>query len=198
MPCFAVEPLPDAPFGGFFPAIRSSTTACRCRPARPCRGRWRCSNRDRTHRFWWQLRCAHLSTAAAAIVRHCSNDACGREHFPRVVSPVVIMAVERGEILRRSHHFAGRVFSALALVSWMPASAEQARHREIFRGKPPWRSATRVASQPWLFIRADARASRPSGLAVRSSATRATEDAAFFHVDRLPKTFRFSSTRRSG
>lgn len=132
-----------------------------------------------------------------AIVRVCSNEACRREHYPRV-SPVVIVAVERGEeiLLGRSPHFPPGMYSTLAGFVDAGESAEAAVHREIFE-----ETGLRVAnlryltSQPWPF---------PHSLMLGYVADYAggeitvaadeLEDAAFFHVDRLPATLPGPST----
>lgn len=196
MPCFAVELPLDAPFGGFFGDPKRLYDSLPLPARTPLSRALEVLEWDRTHRFCGSCG-APTEHRGAAIVRHCSNDACGREHFPRV-SPVVIMAVERGEeiLLGRSHHFPPGVYSVLAGFVDAGESAEQAVHREIFEETAlAIRDVRYFASQPWPF---------PHSLMLGFQAEwaggeiacdpREIEDAAFFHVDRLPKTFRFSST----
>lgn len=132
-----------------------------------------------------------------AIVRRCSNPACRREHYPRV-SPVVIVAVERGEeiLLGRSPHFAPGMYSTLAGFVDAGETAEAAVHREIFE-----ESGLRVghlryfSSQPWPFphsLMLGFQADYVDGEI--NIAQDELEDVAFFHVDRLPAVLPRSST----
>jgi NAD+ diphosphatase len=85
--------------------------------------------------------------------RRCSAADCGREHYPRV-SPVVIVAVERGSeiLLGRSPHFPPGLYSALAGFVDAGESAEQAVHREIHEETGLRIGALRYfASQAWPF-----------------------------------------------
>lgn len=126
------------------------------------------------------------------IARLCSNDACAREHFPRV-SPVVIMAVERGPeiLLGRSPHFAPGLYSTLAGFVDAGESAEDAVQREVFEETGLHvRNLCYVASQPWPFPHAlmlGYRAEYAGGEIV--CAVDEIEDARFFHVDHLPPVF---------
>ncbi len=124
-------------------------------------------------------------------VRRCSNSGCGRDHYPKI-SPVVIIAVERGPeiLLGRSHHFVQGMYSTLAGFVDAGESAEEAIHRELFE-------ETRISvanlryfgSQPWPF---------PHSLMLGYHADYADgeivcdpeeiEDAAFFRADKLPDT----------
>lgn len=145
---------------------------------------------DRSHRFCGACGSPTVQPGRA-IVRRCTNPDCRREHYPRV-SPVVIVAVERGEeiLLGRSPHFPPGMYSTLAGFVDAGESAEAAVHREIREetglsvGPPRY-----FASQPWPF---------PHSLMLAFQADYAggemaidpeeIEDAAFFHVDRLPAT----------
>lgn len=196
LPCYAVDLPLHAPFGGNFGEPR------RLYEALPPRGRNALSRAlevlewDRSHRF-----CGHCGAPTErrkqAIVRHCTNERCAREHFPRV-SPVVIMAVERGEeiLLGRSHHFPPGIYSALAGFVDAGESAEDAVHREIFEETGlKIRDVRYFASQPWPFphsLMLGFQATYDSGDIV--CAPDEIDDAAFFHVDQLPKTFRYRST----
>jgi NAD+ diphosphatase len=151
---------------------------------------------DRSHRFCGVCG-APTAQETAAIVRHCTNPACRREHYPRV-SPVVIVAVERDEeiLLGRSPHFVPGMYSALAGFVDAGETVEAAVHREIFE-----ESGLRVgnlryfSSQPWPFphslmlgfqadfVDGDIRIARDE-----------LEDVDFFHVDRLPAVLPGPST----
>jgi len=143
---------------------------------------------ERSHRFCGACG-APTSQPGAAIVRVCSNADCRREHYPRV-SPVVIVAVERGEeiLLGRSPHFAPGLYSTLAGFVDAGEAAEAAVYREIFEESGLTITNVRYfASQPWPFphslmlgFQADYAAGE------LSVAADELEDAAFFHVDRLP------------
>ena len=126
---------------------------------------------------------------AQAIVRVCRNAQCRREHYPRV-SPVVIVAVERGQeiLLGRSPHFAPGMYSTLAGFVDAGESVEAAVHREIREESGLTVANLRYfGSQPWPF---------PHSLMLGFTADYAggelrlddqeLEDAAFFHIDRLP------------
>jgi NAD+ diphosphatase len=143
---------------------------------------------ERSHQF-----CGACGTPTmqrgSAIVRVCSNQACRREHYPRV-SPIIIVAVERGPeiLLGRSPHFVAGLYSTLAGFVDAGESAEAAVHREVFEETGLAISNLRYfSSQPWPF---------PHGLMLGYQADYAggelsiaadeLEDAAFFHVDRLP------------
>ncbi len=199
LPCYAVDLPPEAPFGGFFGEPRKLLDSL------PARGRGALARAlevlewDRAHRFCGACG-APTVQRSGAIVRHCSNDACRREHFPRV-SPVVIVAVERGDeiLLGRSPHFPPGIYSVLAGFVDAGESAEDAAHREIFEETAlSIRDLRYFASQPWPF---------PHSLMLGFQATYAggdivcapgeIEDAAFFRVDRLPATFRFRQTLSS-
>lgn len=151
---------------------------------------------DRSHRFCGACG-APTVQRGAAIVRVCTNDACRREHFPRV-SPVVIVAVERGDeiLLGRSHHFPPGLYSVLAGFVDAGESAEEAAHREIFEETRLQIGDLRYfASQPWPFphsLMLGYQARYVSGEIV--CAPDEIEDAAFFRFDRLPSAFPLRAT----
>lgn len=132
-----------------------------------------------------------------AIVRTCSNQACRREHYPRI-SPVVIVAVERGPeiLLGRSPHFAPGLYSTLAGFVDAGESAEAAVHREVLEETGLQLSNLRYfSSQPWPFphsLMLGFQADYAAGEII--IAADELEDAAFFHVDRLPARLPGSST----
>jgi len=143
---------------------------------------------DVAHRFCGACG-APTAQKGQAIVRVCQNDACRREHYPRV-SPVIIVAVERGEeiLLGRSPHFPPGMYSTLAGFVDAGESVEAAVHREIREESGlAVRNLRYFASQPWPF---------PHSLMLGFHADYAggdlciardeLEDAAFFHIDRLP------------
>lgn len=146
---------------------------------------------DRTHQFCGACGAATLPHASARA-RVCTAAGCGLEQYPRV-SPAMIVAVERGEelLLARSPHFPAGIYSALAGFVDPGESVEDAVHREVFE-----ETAVRVdnlryyASQPWPFpgsLMLGFWADYVSGEVVPEAGE--IEDAAFFHVDRLPKMF---------
>lgn len=151
---------------------------------------------ERSHRYCGVCGAPTIQRGAA-IVRRCSNADCRREHYPRV-SPVVIVAVERGPeiLLGRSPHFIPGMYSTLAGFVDAGESAEAAVHREIFEESGLAVANLRYfASQPWPFphslmlgFQADY-----AGGEIRVAADE-LEDAAFFHVDRLPAVLPQPST----
>lgn len=147
---------------------------------------------DRSHRFCGQCGAPTVRAAAPAVMRRCTDPACGREHYPRV-SPVVIVAVERGAeiLLGRSPHFPPGLYSALAGFVDAGESAEQAVHREIHEETGLRIGKLRYfASQPWPFPHAlmlGYQAEYEAGDIV--CAPDEIEDARFFHVDALPAVF---------
>lgn len=142
---------------------------------------------DRTHRFCGA--CGSPTTPHARMrARVCAG--CGLEHYPRV-APAMIVLVERGleVLLARSPHFPSGMYSALAGFVDPGESLEECVHREV-------REETGVTihnlryfrSQQWPF---------PNSLMLGFFADYASgeivpepgeiDDAAFFHVDALPR-----------
>jgi len=147
---------------------------------------------DRSHRFCGQCGAPTALVTRPAPMRRCPNPDCGREHYPRV-SPVVIVAVERGSeiLLGRSPHFPPGLYSALAGFVDAGESAEQAVHREIFEETGlRIRLPRYFSSQAWPFPHAlmlGYQAEYAGGDIV--CAPGEIEDARFFHVDALPPLF---------
>ena len=198
LPCYAVDLPGDAaaPAGAVFvdpkPQLDRLTQRAGSMLARALEiAEW-----DRSHRFCGACG-APTVQRGAAIVRVCTNDACRREHFPRV-SPVVIVAVERGDeiLLGRSHHFPPGLYSVLAGFVDAGESAEEAAHREIFEETRLQIGDLRYfASQPWPFphsLMLGYQARYVSGEIV--CAPDEIEDAAFFRFDRLPSAFPLRAT----
>ncbi len=197
-PCYAVD-LPEtaaAPPGGVFVDPKTLLDRLPQRVGGMLARALEIIEWDRSHRFCGACG-APTVQRSAAIMRACSNAACRREHFPRV-SPVVIVSVERGEeiLLGRSPHFPPGFYSVLAGFVDAGESAEEAVHREIFE-----ETALRVrdlryfASQPWPFphsLMLGYQAAYAGGEIV--CAPGEIEDAAFFHVDRLPTSFPLKAT----
>ena len=146
---------------------------------------------DRAHRFCGACG-APTTPRTDPPARRCSAPDCGREHYPRV-SPVVIVAVERGSeiLLGRSPHFPPGLYSALAGFVDAGESAEQAVHREIHEETGLRIGKLRYfASQPWPFPHAlmlGYQAEYEGGDII--CAPDEIEDARFFHVDALPAVF---------
>lgn len=147
---------------------------------------------DRSHRFCGQCGAPTALATRPTLMRRCTNPDCAREHYPRV-SPVVIVAVERGSeiLLGRSPHFPSGLYSALAGFVDAGESAEQAVHREIHEETGLRIGKLRYfASQPWPFPHAlmlGYQAEYEAGEIV--CAPDEIEDARFFHVDALPAVF---------
>jgi len=199
LPCYAVDLPAEASVSGVFGEPRRLLDGLPRRARGALARALEVLEWDKTHRFCGACG-APTVRRGVAVVRHCSNEACRREHYPRV-SPVVIVAVERGEqiLLGRSPHFPPGVYSVLAGFVDAGESAEDAAHREIFEETAlAIRDLRYFASQPWPF---------PHSLMLGFQATYAggeivcapgeIEDAAFFHVDRLPATFRYRETLSS-
>ena len=198
LPCYAVDLPGDvkAPAGAAFvdpkPQLDRLTQRAGSMLARALEvAEW-----DRSHRFCGACG-APTVQRGAAIVRVCTNEACRREHFPRV-SPVVIVAVERGDeiLLGRSHHFPPGLYSVLAGFVDAGESAEEAAHREIFEETRLQIGDLRYfASQPWPFphsLMLGYQARYVSGEIV--CAPDEIEDAAFFRFDKLPSVFPLRAT----
>ncbi len=147
---------------------------------------------DRSHRFCGQCGAPTALITRPAMMRRCTHPDCGRAHYPRV-SPVVIVAVERGAeiLLGRSPHFPPGLYSALAGFVDAGESAEQAVHREIHEETGLRIGRLRYfASQPWPFPHAlmlGYQADYEAGEI--KCAPDEIEDARFFHVDALPAVF---------
>ena len=122
-------------------------------------------------------------------VRVCVRPECAQEYYPRI-SPVVIVAVERGReiLLGRSPPFSPGLYSTLAGFVDAGESAEQAVHREIMEEAGLRLTNLRYfASQPWPFphsLMLGFQADYAGGEIV--PAPEEIEDARFFDVDELP------------
>lgn len=144
---------------------------------------------DRTHRF-----CGVCGTPTQPSEKERARvcPACRHLAFPRL-SPAVIVAVERGEeiLLARSPHFPRGIYSVLAGFVEPGESAEECVRREVHEETGVHVTDIRYfASQPWPFPHSLMLGftARYAGGTVRP-AEGEIEDAAFFHVDALPKTF---------
>lgn len=124
--------------------------------------------------------------------RICINPSCKRIFYPRI-SPVVIVAVERNQeiLLARSPHFPAGIYSILAGFVELGETIEQAVHREVYEETAiKIQNLRYFSSQPWPFpnsLMLGFQADYKSGNVV--CAPNEIEDAAFFHVNKLPKTF---------
>lgn len=146
---------------------------------------------DRTHQF-----CGACGSPTdyhpTQRARVCTDPACGLSFYPRL-APAMIVAVERGPeiLLARSPHFPPGIYSVLAGFVEPGESVEGAVYREVLE-----ETGIRVkniryfGSQPWPFphsLMLGFQAEYEGG-EVRPQPDE-IEDAAFFHVDALPKTF---------
>jgi NAD+ diphosphatase len=144
---------------------------------------------DRTHQF--------CGACATPTVPHASSRArvcprCGLEAYPRV-APAMIVAVERGPevLLGRSPHFPPGIYSTLAGFVDPGETVEECVAREVFEEVGVRVKNIRYfASQPWPFPHSlmlgffcdwESGDVRPDPSEI--------EDAAFYHVDALPKLF---------
>lgn len=124
--------------------------------------------------------------------RICTNASCKRIFFPRI-SPVVIVAVERNQeiLLARSPHFPPDIYSVLAGFVEAGENIENAVHREVYEETGiKIKNLRYFKSQPWPFphsLMLGFQADYESGDIICDM--NEIEDAAFFHVDRLPKIF---------
>ncbi len=126
----------------------------------------------------------------AGYIRHCTNDACAAQHFPRT-DPAVIMAVSDGDhcLLGRGRDWPEGQYSTLAGFAEPGESLEEAVAREVAE-----ESGVRVrnvryhSSQPWPFP-----GSIMLGFHAEAVTTEVTinynelEDARWFHRDELLK-----------
>lgn len=124
--------------------------------------------------------------------RTCINPSCQRIFYPRI-SPVIIVAIERGQeiLLARSPHFPPEIYSTLAGFVEPGETIEQAVHREVYEEtRIKIQNLRYFASQAWPFpnsLMLGFQADYDSGDII--CAENEIEEAAFFHVDKLPKTF---------
>jgi len=108
----------------------------------------------------WQARrhfcscCGHRTRADhGGYIRKCTNDACGREHFPRT-DPVVIMLVVSGDrcLMGRGRDWPEGQYSALAGFMEPGETIEEATRREVWEESGIRVGAVRyLKSQPWPF-----------------------------------------------
>jgi len=146
---------------------------------------------DRAHQF-----CGECGTSTSVATneyrRTCMNQFCQQVFYPRI-SPVVIVAVERGSeiLLARSPYFPPEIYSLLAGFVEPGESVEQAVHREVYEETGIKIGNLRYFnSQAWPFpneLILGFQADYESGEVICDP--KEIEDAAFFHVDALPKTF---------
>lgn len=122
----------------------------------------------------------------------CTSEPCKQRFYPKV-SPVVIVAVEKGDtlLLARSPHFPPEIYTTLAGFVEPGESAEQAAEREVYE-----ETGIRIcnlryfASQSWQYptsLTLGFQADYKSGTIVPD--TKEIQHADFFHVTALPKTF---------
>jgi len=106
-------------------------------------------------------RCGHaLESQMGGHMRHCTNDSCGYNTFPRT-DPAVIMLVthvaNNGDetcLLGRNANWPSGVFSTLAGFVEPGESLEQAVQREVYEESSIKTDDVRyIASQPWPFPR---------------------------------------------
>ncbi|GAB4175341.1 MAG: hypothetical protein OHK0024_12280 [Thalassobaculales bacterium] len=145
--------------------------------------------------MWWHARhgfcgvCgAPTEVRSAGHVRHCTNPACGADHFPRT-DPAVIMLVHDGPyaLLGRNARFAGGMYSTLAGFVEPGESLEEAVIREVREEAGVRVGAVHYhSSQPWPF---------PASIMIGFHCTAESRDitidpeeltdAQWFHRDRL-------------
>lgn len=146
---------------------------------------------DKSHQHCGECGC-QTEAAATEFCRTCVNEQCKRVFYPKI-SPVIIVAVERGEeiLMARSPHFPPDVFGLIAGFVEPGETLEQAVQREVFEETQIKISNLRYfASQPWpkpnelvMAFQADYK----SGDVVGDP--KEIEKAGFYHVSALPKSF---------
>lgn len=140
---------------------------------------------------------ARTHTATDEYRCDCGNENCHREFYPRI-SPVVIVAVERNDeiLLARSSHFPKNIYSALAGFVEVGESLEECARREVYEETGIKICNLRYfKSQSWPFpneLILGFQADYESGEIICDP--NEIEDAAFFHIDKLPETFPGSVT----
>ena len=191
--CFSAELPPDVdpPPGAHFQDLRQLLGRLEERLTAVASRAVQIMEWDRTHQFCGA--CGSPTEPHPTMrARVCASPACKLEHFPRV-SPAMIVAVERGPeiLLARSPHFPPQVYSVLAGFVDPGESVEEAVHREVAEETGVQvRNLRYFASQPWPFphsLMLGFQAEYESG--ELSLDPEEIEDAGFFHVDALPKTF---------
>jgi len=146
---------------------------------------------DRTHQFCGACG-APTDYHPTQRARKCTAPGCGLEFYPRL-APAMIVAVERGPeiLLARSPHFPPGIYSVVAGFVEPGESAEGAVYREVLEETGiRVKNVRYFGSQPWPFpnsLMLGFQAEYDSGEVVPQAGE--IEDAAFFHIDALPKTF---------
>jgi NAD+ diphosphatase len=146
---------------------------------------------DRAHQYCGTC-AAPTGYHSSQRARVCSTPGCGAVFYPRL-SPAIIVIVERGPevLLARSPHFPPQIYSALAGFVDPGESVEDAVHREVFEETGVRIKNLRYfGSQPWPFpdsLMLGFHADYASGEVVADP--QEIEDAGFFHIDAMPKTF---------
>lgn len=106
-------------------------------------------------------RCGHaLVSQLGGHMRHCTNESCGYNSFPRTDPAVIMLVTQVAEdgretcLLGRNANWPDGVFSTLAGFVEPGESLEQAVQREVFEEAAIETDDVRyVASQPWPFPR---------------------------------------------
>jgi NAD+ diphosphatase len=146
---------------------------------------------DKSHQFCGECG-SRTQIANHEHSRTCINPSCKRIFYPRI-SPVIIVAIERDQeiLLARSPHFPPGIYSTLAGFVEPGESIEQAVHREVYEETDiKIKNLRYFASQPWPFPNSlifGFQADYESGDII--CAQNEIEDAAFFHIDKLPNIF---------
>ena len=149
----------------------------------------------RNHRFC--SKCGHVTQQhVSQYAMICPS--CGYNQYPRV-NPCVITIITRGTdeiLLAKNARNKTQMYSLIAGFVEVGETLEEAVRRETMEEVGlQIKNIQYLASQPWPFphsLMLGFQAEWAGGEIVCDP--REIEDAAFFHVDRLPKTFRFSST----
>lgn len=146
---------------------------------------------DRTHQFCGA--CASPTQYHGKMrSRVCGNPSCRLEFYPRL-SPAIIVAVERGPeiLLGRSPHFPPGIYSVLAGFVDPGESVEEAVAREVYEEtRIRVKNIRYYGSQAWPFpnsLMLGYQADYESGEVTPDPEE--IEDAAFFHVDAIPRRF---------
>jgi NAD+ diphosphatase len=148
---------------------------------------------DSLHRFC--SKCGSSTTASLSSNEHykiCSDTKCAEKYYPKI-QPVVVVGVERGEelLMARGPSFPPDIYTILAGFVEPGETLEEAAKREVkeetgidisdleYVGSQSWQSPTQII--------AGFRAQYKGGELVVDKTE--LEDAAFFHVGALPRTF---------
>jgi NTP pyrophosphohydrolases containing a Zn-finger, probably nucleic-acid-binding len=105
-----------------------------------------------THKFCGSCGFQNFSTEGGFVMK-CSNDKCGKSHFPRTDPAIItLISFQDKVLLGRSHRFPDSMYSTLAGFVEPGESLEQALEREVFEEVGiKVKNIEYFNSQPWPF-----------------------------------------------